>query len=529
MLRLVFALLLAFMIGCSGGDSGTGSGNDAGADTGNDVSWTIVVDTSGSGSALNPALLGHYDLSGVLFDYPNSPGLAGAMSAAGFSEWRIGAGRWEQATELLPILTDTSTCPPTSGIFSTTASTDEELMAARDWFIYTDGSIVSLGDTADDSRYDLGYIRSVIDTAELFGATPYLSIDHMPRALSINQTANREDCGTTFMNAVSNNRPQDVAVFASAVRGMVQRVVEGTGTRTGAERPRNVRYWEVWNEPEFLYFWQPGWGDPSLFFDMAVPVLGQLDAYRNSSGHSELKFGLGSFAFDGTAVAVLGAFDAVPVPMDFISFHGYDDDPLVLVDKIDAVASAAQSSINYKDIEIVLAEWGPDLATRTHDQAYAAGLGPPLHAATVIALGAAAGLDRTHHALFYDYHSTIALGLVDNNGRPRTLLRGYELMAEVIVPGAERLSPSGFADGRLDAGMGAVLVSRDGTGTVRLLLVNRNSSERTAIVELDGSAATPSTIYAFDGTDDPLDPLRTVAPTGPRVVMTANSLMVLVF
>jgi hypothetical protein len=201
----------------------------------------------------------------------------------------------------------------------------------------------------------------------------------------------------------------------------------------------------------------------------------------------------------------------------------------VLVDKIDAVAMAAQNSTNYKDIEIVLAEWGPDLATRTQDQAYAAGMGPPLHAATVIALGAADGLDRAHHALFYDYQLTLALGLVDNNGQPRTLYRGYEMMAEVIVPGAERLSPSGFADGRLDAGMGAVLVSRDGTGTVRILLVNRNSGERTAIVELDGSAATPSTIYAFDETDDPLDPLRTVASTGPRVVMTANSLMVLVF
>jgi hypothetical protein len=77
--------------------------------------------------------------------------------------------------------------------------------------------------------------------------------------------------------------------------------------------------------------------------------------------------------------------------------------------------------------------------------------------------------------------------------------------------------------------MGAVLVSRDGAGIVRILLVNRNSGERSAIVELDGSAATPSTIYAFDGTDDPIDPLRTVTPTGPKVVMPANSLMVLVF
>jgi hypothetical protein len=320
-----------------------------------------------------------------------------------------------------------------------------------------------------------------------------------------------------------------VEVFASAVSGLVQRVVEGTGTRTGDERPRNVSYWEVWNEPESLYFWQPGWENPSIFFDMAVSILDHLDAYRTSSGHSELKFGLGSFVSEATAVEVLSAFDAVPVPMDFISFHGYNDDPLMLVDRIDAVALAVQSSNHYKDIEIVLSEWGPDLATRTHDQTYAAGMGPPLHAATVIALGAAAGLDRSHNALFYDYHPTIALGLVDNDGQPRTLYRGYEMMAKVIVPGAERLSPSGLSDGWLDSGMGAVLISRDGAGIIRVLLVNRNSSERSAIVELDGSAATPNTIYAFGETDDTHDPLRTITPTGSRIEIPANSLMVLIF
>ena len=33
-------------------------------------------------------------------------------------------------------------------------------MAARDWFTYTDGSPVARGDTTDDSRYYLDYIRS---------------------------------------------------------------------------------------------------------------------------------------------------------------------------------------------------------------------------------------------------------------------------------------------------------------------------------------------------------------------------------
>jgi hypothetical protein len=93
MIRLVFASFLAFLIGCSSGCSGNGSGSDADEDTGIDASWTIVVDSSGNGSPLHPALPGHYDLSGVLYDYPNISGLAAAMSVTGFSEWRIGAGR----------------------------------------------------------------------------------------------------------------------------------------------------------------------------------------------------------------------------------------------------------------------------------------------------------------------------------------------------------------------------------------------------------------------------------------------------
>lgn len=49
------------------------------------------------------------------------------------------------------------------------------------------------------------------------------------------------------------------------------------------------------------------------------------------------------------------------------------------------------------------------------------------------------------------------------------------MMAKVIRPGAVRLSPTGMADGKLDDGMGAVLVSRDGAGTIRVLLINRNA------------------------------------------------------
>jgi hypothetical protein len=483
--------------------------------------WDLVVNTADAANALSPALIGYYDLSGVLYDYQNVPGLMTNMQDVGFSstdtgtDWRIGVGRWEITTEILPTLTDSSPCLNATPESETIFATDTELLASRDWFTFTDGSPVLEADI-DDSRYQLDYVRSVIDDATTFGATPYLSIDHMPRALSINQTPNRLNCDATFTNSVSNNEPADPLVFSKAVAGLVSRIVEGTGSKTGNERPRPVRYWEVWNEPEIATFWEPTLtADPDSFFNMAIATLLELDSYRNATADPNgqaIKIGLGSFISATTAVATIVNFDAVNIPFDFISFHAYNDDPLVIADAIQLTESAIQGSSNYQDIEMVLAEWGPDLATRAGDQQYASSMAPALHATTVLALGASTGLDRSHNAIIYDFFPAIALGLIDNSGAPRPLYRAYELMAKLVTDTTERIAVEGVADGRLDAGMGAVLVSHDTTnGAVRVLLINRNQTPRTTRITLDGTVVTPAQLFLFDASANPADSLTTVA------------------
>lgn len=504
------------------------------------VNWDLVVNTANVVSLLKPSLVGHYDLSGASLDYENVPGLIADMSQVGFAapggagaDWRIGLGRWEISTEIFGTLTDNTACNNVTPANQSSFATDLELLASRDWFTYTDGTPVSNADI-NDSRYALGYVRSVIDTAVAFGATPYLSIDHMPRALSINRTPNRLDCDASFTNSVSNNEPANPAVFSQAVAGLVQRVVEGTGSKTGNERPRPVQYWEIWNEPELAYFWQPTLAaDPDRFFNMAIATLLELDAYRNSTADANgqgIKIGLGSFVSASTAVATIQGLDPANIPIDFISFHAYNDDPLVLVDAIAQTATALENSTNYQGIEIVLAEWGPDLATRAGDQQYAATMDPALHAATVVALGASLGLNRSHNAIFYDFFPVIALGLIDNAGTPRPLYRAYELMAKLTVGNAERLAITGLADGRLDAGMGAALVAEDTlSGTVRVLLVNRNNTSRTTKVTLNGAEATPTQLYVFDASADPVNSLPTVPNPGSTFVLPARSIAVAEF
>jgi len=483
--------------------------------------WNLVINSANVGSMLRPSLVGYYDLSGVLFDYENVPGLVSAMNSVGFvgpaanaADWRVGLGRWEIATQVFDTLTDSTVCTNFSSENQSTFVTDLELIESRDWFTFTDGLPVSITDISN-SRYALNYVRSVIDSTQAFGATPFVSIDHMPRALSANQTPNRIVCDASFNNGVSNNEPADPGVFAAAATGLVQRIVEGTGTTMGNDRPRNVVYWEIWNEPELATFWEPTLAaDPDSFFDMAIATLFQLDAYRNTTANSNgqsIKIGLGSFVSEATAIATLQSFDPVDIPLDFISFHSYDDDPLVIVDAIVQTTMAIENSTNYQDIELVLAEWGPDLATRAGDQEYASSMSPALHAATVIALGASAGLDRSHNAIFYDFFAAIALGLIDNAGTPRPLYRAYELVAKLTTNSTQQLVIDELGDGRLEAGMGAALAAQDtSNGAVRVLLINRNSTPRTARITLNGSETTPTQLFIFDASSDPASNLTTI-------------------
>ena len=208
--------LILLMAACGGGSDG---GSNGGSTPAADPDWILNVDITAAGTPVNPALLGQYDLSGALYNYDEVSGLISAMQAIGFPEWRIGVGRWEIGSQLLPALTDSTPCPQDPMLTVPAGTSDLDLINTRSWFS-DNGSPVSLADTLDDSRYNLTYVRDTIDTALAFGATAYVSIDSMPLALAGNKTPYRTDCANSFMNAVSNNAPADNTVFSQAVKGL---------------------------------------------------------------------------------------------------------------------------------------------------------------------------------------------------------------------------------------------------------------------------------------------------------------------
>jgi len=491
------------------------------------VDWNLTFDLASTAGPLPATLLGQYDLSGSLFHFDQVPQLATSMKTAGLAEWRVGLGRWEIATQLLPTLTDGTACAPQlagypAQAFAPPGTTDLDLIGARDWFTYTDGTPVTVATTADDTRYALAYVRSVIDVATAFGAAPYVDIDLMPRALAANQTPSRTiadyaaACTTTWTNKVSNVRPADPSVFAAAVAGAVKRVIEGSDGEPG----RPVPYWEVGNEPDLAYAWDPSVGAFSTYVQTAASTLAALDAYRRATTSSDgaaIRIGLGGFANASTAAMVLPILDGANVPFDFISFHAYLDDPLAIVANIEAVAAARQASAHHQGAELVLSEWGGLTSGSTLDPTT---MDVALHHATVLALGAAAGLTHAHHAIFWDFFAADlpGLGILNHDMSPKPVYYAYALLARMIGAGASRLAPIGNTDGRLDGGMGAVLASRDAAGNVWVLLVNRNSSARTATV-----GATPTAITVFD---DPASPPHDVAPTSVIAIPARSIVLV---
>jgi hypothetical protein len=517
--------VLAIAKGCGGTpspDSGTEPPPPPPAD------WVVGIDPATMANHVAPALLGQYDLSGSLLHYQSNTSAVDAMKAIGFPEWRVGVGRWEFATRMLPTLTDGTSCAASLAqlpaiLDAPPGSTDTTLVADRDWFT-DNGTQVTLADTNDDTRYSLAYLGSVLDTAAAFGATPYIDLDHMPRALSANRTFSRvgmpqgvtDPCTATWVNHVSNARPASADVFSSAVVGLVRRVVESG---------RNAPYWELWNEPEFGYAWDQSFEQPpgtlNAFFQAMIATLVKLDAYRTSSTDPRAKmlhFGLGSFGQATTAVGVIAQFDAAAthIPVDFVSFHSYSNDPLVIVADIQSVVNARASSAHYQSIELALSEWGPSLGSPPSPTT----MDIPLLVSTVLARGATLGLDRAHHTFFYDYIPGFAFTLIGSDGSPKPLYRAYQLLHELIGSGADRLAIAGASDGAFDAGMGAAIAARGGDGLVRVLLVNRGDA-RTARVDLAGTATMPSKIEVFD---DPASAPHDVTPA-TQIAVPAKSIV----
>jgi hypothetical protein len=239
-------------------------------------------------------------------------------------------------------------------------------------------------------------------------------------------------------------------------------------------------------------------------------TLTALAQFRTTSGHPELRFGLAGFASAGPAIAAIQRLDATtpPVPLDFLSFHAYSTDPIGIAHDVENVIAAVRATKNFANIEVALTEWGPgfdiehnDESRLNPDEAYAHSIAPALHAATVIARAATAGLDHAHHVFFWDFFPFRIRGLFQNDLQTRPQYYALRMLAAVIGSG-NRILP--IAAGASD--MQIVLATQDAGGHRHVLLVNRDTTNRLVRVDFSGTAATPATVSVYD------DPGGTIQP-----------------
>ncbi|KER04127.1 GH39 family glycosyl hydrolase, partial [Photorhabdus temperata] len=141
--------------------------------------------------------------------------------------------------------------------------------------------------------------------------------------------------------------PQDFDIYAILVGTLVNRYALNYA-RIGL--PRKITYWQVWNEPDLLYFWNSD--DPQKYYELYEKIARIIKAVDPS-----VKVGGAGIAFVNSKLedyvdGFLRYCKDNDVPLDFFSWHGYviTGDPQNIID----VGNAVQQSL--KDYGFINAE-----------------------------------------------------------------------------------------------------------------------------------------------------------------------------
>lgn len=152
------------------------------------------------------------------------------------------------------------------------------------------------------------------------------------------------------------NPPADMDQWAKVCVGIIRHYNEGWA---GGFR-HNIRYWEIWNEPENRpAMWT---GTDEQYFRMYVTAARAIKA-----AFPDLKVGGPSIGYPGDmegdtlkATDFLKAFlktcKEQPAPLDFFSWHTYTDDPFVYAKKARAIRQLL-NEYGFEKTEIHLNEW----------------------------------------------------------------------------------------------------------------------------------------------------------------------------
>jgi xylan 1,4-beta-xylosidase len=171
--------------------------------------------------------------------------------------------------------------------------------------------------------YDFTITDQTFDAFEKAGVRPFVELGFMPRDMAAavpGITEYQLHYPKPTMGGASNNPPKDYKMWGELVRKFTQHLVDRYG-----RRQVSTWYFEVWNEPDIIY-WH---GTPQEYFKLYdYAVAGVRAALPNamvggpaSTGPSGAKSSAFLESFLQHCLNDKSFADGKPIPLDFISFH----------------------------------------------------------------------------------------------------------------------------------------------------------------------------------------------------------------
>ena len=220
--------------------------------------------------------------------------------------------------------------------------------------------------------YDFTITDQTFDAFQKAGARPMVELGFMPRDLAASVPGITEyqlHYPHPTMGGASNNPPKDYKMWGDLVRRYVAHLVDRYG-----RRQVSTWYFEVWNEPDIIY-WH---GTPQEYFKLYdYAVAGVRAALPNakvggpaSTGPAGVKSSAFLESFLEHCSRDKSAADGKPIPLDFISFHPKGHTALVdghvrmgISNELEAAQTGFQIVAKfprYRNLPIILSEADPE-------------------------------------------------------------------------------------------------------------------------------------------------------------------------
>ncbi|WP_350307231.1 GH39 family glycosyl hydrolase [Photorhabdus viridis] len=147
--------------------------------------------------------------------------------------------------------------------------------------------------------------------------------------------------------------PEDFDIYAKLVKALVNRYAVNYAN---IGIPKKIIYWEIWNEPDLLFFWNSD--DPQKYYALYEKVVRVIKAVD-----PDAKVGGAGISFSNNAGGdyIDGFFRYCKnnnVPLDFFSWHGYVDtgDPQNIIDMGNTIQKSLHT-YGFTKTESICTEW----------------------------------------------------------------------------------------------------------------------------------------------------------------------------